>query len=229
MNNSKKYLAIGVFILVFILIILSLLQSLTAPKNTSPNSPFPTSVSTNQYSGGSSRTRNTSSSTNQNTNTSPSSGGASSIITNSVELADQRAFSQMNELKKKLPLETNDFILKYSPNLDKLVVTRKTPSADQAFSTFATGKSYPLLIDNPKTTIISDKTMEEVQTPYATKSPEQQLGTIVTLFNLLLQPPVLNTPFPPSPTLIPTVIQSSSSSQSSQSSSSQSSSGSSNQ
>src|SRR3989338_7373373 len=230
MNNSKKYLAIGVFILVFILIILSLLQSLTAPKNTSPNSPFPTSVSTNQYSGGSSRTRNTSSSTNQNTNTSPSSGGASSIITNSVELADQRAFSQMNELKKKLPLETNDFILKYSPNLDKLVVTRKTPSADEAFSTFATGKSYPLLIDNPKTTIISDKTMEEVQTPYATKSPEQQLGTIVTLFNLLLQPPVINTPAPTLvPTIIPTVTPTLSSSQSSQSSSNQSSSESSNQ
>jgi len=227
MNNSKKYLALGIFILVFILIILSLLQSLTAPKNTSPNSPFPTSVSTNQYSGGSSRTRDTSSSTNQNTNTSPSSGGTSSIITNSVELADQRAFSQMNELKKKLPLETNDFILKYSPNLDKLVVTRKTPSADQAFSTFATGKSYPLLIDNPKTTIISDKTMEEVQTPYATKSPEQQLGTIVTLFNLLLQPPVLNTPAPPSPTPSPTIITQSSSS--SQSLSSQSSTGSSDQ
>src|SRR3989338_2863959 len=221
MNNSKKYLAIGVFILIFILIILSLLQSLTAPKNSSPTSPFPTSVSTNQYSGGSSRSGSTSSSANQNINNSQPNGGTSSI--------DERAYLQMNELKKKLPIETNDFILEYSPNLDKLVVTRKTPSADQAFSSFAKGKSYPLLVDNPKTTIISDKTMEEVQTPYATKSPEQQLGTIVTLFNLLLQPPVLNTPFPPSPTLIPTVIQSSSSSQSSQSSSSQSSSGSSNQ
>lgn len=229
MNNSKKYLAIGIFILVFILIILSLLQSLTAPKNTSPNSPFPTSVSTNQYSGGSTRTRNSSSSINQNNNSSSTTEGASSVIFNSVDLNDERALLQMNELKKKLPLETNDFILKYSPNLDKLVVTRKTPSADQAFSSFATGKNYPLLVDNPKTTIISDKTMEEVQTPYATKSPEQQLGTIITLFNLLLQPPVINTPAPTlEPTIIPTVIPtpSSSQSQSSQSSINLSSSGS---
>ncbi len=229
MNNSKKYLAIGVFILIFVLIILSLLQSLTAPKNISPNSPFPTSVATNQYSGGSTRTRNASSSINQNINNSQSSGGTSSVISNSNELIDERAFLQMNELKKKLPVETNDFILKYAPNLDKLVVTRKTPSADQAFSSFAKGRSYPLLIDNPKTTIISDKTMEQVQTPYATKSPEQQLGTIVTLFNLLLQPPVINTPAPTLvPTVIPTIIQSSSSSQSSQSSTNPSSGGSSN-
>ncbi|MEK7079612.1 MAG: hypothetical protein AAB929_06075, partial [Patescibacteria group bacterium] len=222
MNNSKKYLAIGVFILIFILIILSLLQSLTAPKNSFPNSPFPTSVSTNQYSGGSFRTGSTSSLTNQNIN--------NSINSNSIDPTEERAFAQMDELKKKLPIETADFILKYAPNLDKLVVTRKTPSADQAFSSFAKGKSYPLLVDNPKTTIISDKTMEEVQTPYATKSPEQQLGTIVTLFNLLLQPPVINTPPPPSPTLIPTIIiQSSSSSQSYQSSSSQFSTGSSSQ
>ncbi|MBI4973393.1 C39 family peptidase [Candidatus Roizmanbacteria bacterium] len=219
MNNSKKYLAVGVFILVFILIILSLLQSLTAPKNIPPNSPFPTSVSTNQYSGGSTRTRGSSSSINQ--------GNNSSVVSNSVDLTDERATSQMNELKKKLPLETNDFILKYSPNLDKLVVTRKTPSADQAFSSFATGKNYPLLVDNPKTTIISDKTMEQVQTPYATKSPEQQLGTIVTLFNLLLQPPVINTPVPTLiPTLIPTATPILSSSQSSQSSINLSSSGS---
>ena len=230
MNNSKKYLAIGVFILIFILIILSLLQSLTAPKNSSPTSPFPTSVSTNQYSGGSTSTRNSSSSINQNNNSSSTTERTSSVVSNSVDLTDERAYLQMNELKKKLPIETNDFILEYSPNLDKLVVTRKTPSADQAFSSFATGRSFPLLVDNPKTTIISDKTMEEVQTPYATKSPEQQLGTIVTLFNLLLQPPVINTPAPTLvPTIIPTVTPTLSSSQSSQSSSNQSSSESSNQ
>lgn len=203
MDNSKKYLAIGVFVLVFVLIVLSLLQSLTLPKNSSPNSPFPTSISTNRYSGGTSRTGSTSNSRNQNINNSQTSETASSDVSSAVDLADQKAFTQMNELKNKLPLETNDFILKYAPNLDKLVVTRKTPTADQAFSTFAKGKNYPLLIDNPKTTIVSDKTMEEVQTPYATKSPEQQLGTIITLFNLLLQPPVINTP---APTLIPTVI-----------------------
>lgn len=229
MDNSKKYLAIGVFVLVFVLIVLSLLQSLTAPKNTSPGTPFPTAVSTNRYSGGSSRTGNASSSINQNINSSSATEGTSSVVSSSVDVADERAFLQMNELKKKLPFETADFILKYAPNLDKLVVTRKTPSADQAFSSFAKGKSYPLLVDNPKTTIISDKTMEEVQTPYATKSPEQQLGTIVTLFNLLLQPPVLNTPIPPSPTPIPTITQSSSSSQPSQSSINPSPSGSSNQ
>lgn len=205
MDNSKKYLAIGVFVLLFILIVLSLLQSLTLPKNSSPNSPFPTSVSTNRYSGGTSRTGSTSNSRNQNINNSQTSEAPSSDVSNAVDLADQKAFTQMNELKKKLPLETNDFILKYSPNLDKLVVTRKTPSADQAFSSFAKGKNYPLLIDNPKTTIVSDKTMEEVQTPYATKSPEQQLGTIITLFNLLLQPPVINTPIPTlEPTAVPT-------------------------
>lgn len=203
MNNSKKYLAIGVFVLIFILIVLSLLQSLTAPKNISPDTPFPTAISTNRYSGGTSRTGNASNLTNQSVDEPRSNGGASSVITNPAELVDQKAFSQMNELKKKLPVETDDFILKYAPNLDKLIVTRKTPSADQAFSSFAKGKSYSLLVDNPKTTIISDKTMEQVQTPYATKSPEQQLGTIITLFNLLLQPPVINTP---APTLIPTVI-----------------------
>lgn len=193
------------FVLFFVLILLSLLQSLTAPKKSSPGTPFPTSVSTNRYSGGTSRAESALNSINQDLNSSSFIGDSSANNLSATGLADQRAIAQMKELKKKLPVETEDFVLKYAPNLDRLVVTRKTPSADQAFSSFAKGKNYPLLIDNPKTTIISDKTMEEVQTPYATRSPEQQLGTIVTFFNLLLQPPVINTPVPTAvPTTVPT-------------------------
>lgn len=209
MNNSKKYLILAVGILFVLIISIFILQSLSSRSSTSSEiNPFPTTYSVNQYQQGTVSNSNISAQTLNNT--------ASSINSTTVQ-----AVSQVNELKNRLPLETNDYIVKYAPNLDKIVITRKTPAADQAFASWAREKGYPLLVENNQTTIISDKTMEEVQTPYPTRTPEQQLGTLFTLINLLLQPPTSNTsPSLPTPTLSPP----SSSSSSSQSSSPQSSS-----
>lgn len=201
MNNSKKYLIAAVGVLVIILFSIFILQALLS--RSSPNSqtnPYPTTYPVNQF-------RQSKSLSNQSNQT---------VISNSdlstQQQRVQQSSTQMNELKRKLPLETNDYIMKYSPLLDKIVVTLKTPQADQSFSSWARDKGYPLLVDNNQTTIISDKSMEEVQTPYPTKTPEQQLGTLFTLINLLLQPPSINTQDTTlSPTPSPALLNSSSS------------------
>lgn len=95
----------------------------------------------------------------------------------------------MNKLKAKAPVATDDFILEYSPNLNKVVVTRKTENADAAFEIWARDNGFSPLVNNVSTTIVSDKSMDEVQTPYATRTPDQDAQVLMNVFDMLLQQP----------------------------------------
>jgi len=191
MNNSKKYLVIALSILFILVIGIFFIQSLlkSKPESSSITSPFPTAVQVDKrYS----------------SSLSSSSSSNSSFVEEDREQkarkeaeqkTEQEAQQTLKEVQSSLslPLEEEDFILDYAPNLSKLVVTRKTPQADASFAKWAKTQGYPRLVDNIKTTIISDKTMEEVQTPYVTKSPEQGLTDLFTLFGLMIRPPVMVT------------------------------------
>jgi len=196
----KKYLVIALSILFILVIGIFFIQSLlkSKPESSSITSPFPTAVQVDKrYS----------------SSLSSSSSSNSSFVEEDREQkarkeaeqkTEQEAQQTLKEVQSSLslPLEEEDFILDYAPNLSKLVVTRKTPQADASFAKWAKTQGYPRLVDNIKTTIISDKTMEEVQTPYVTKSPEQGLTDLFTLFGLMIRPPVMTTtgePTPPPP------------------------------
>src|SRR3989338_9096954 len=46
------------------------------------------------------------------------------------------------------PVETEDFKLQYSPKLNKIVVERKTPQADEKFKEWAYQYNLPQLVEN---------------------------------------------------------------------------------
>ncbi|MFA5135785.1 MAG: hypothetical protein WC489_00145 [Patescibacteria group bacterium] len=226
----KKYLIISGAALVCIVILVILVQSLLFRKSGgSSSSPIPTPVSGGRVSRTTGKTEDTSFRF-QSSSSRASDSGASQSSTSSKN--QETARRQMDAVKKLLPvlekpgyedsslvsqsnttgqetgtqtlssIETDDFILAYSPNLDRLVVTRKTPQADEAFAQWALSQGYPALVDNYQTTIVSDKTMEEVQTPYVTKSPEETMTGMLNLFSALFRTPSFpkETPVPPSPT-----------------------------
>jgi hypothetical protein len=90
------------------------------------------------------------------------------------------------EVIRMTPVETEDFIIDYSPNLNKIVVTRKTNEADFIFPIWARENGVEVLVNNNETTIISDKSMEQVQTPYISQSPKQQLDAVNGFFSVIL-------------------------------------------
>lgn len=52
------------------------------------------------------------------------------------------------------PVETIDFKMSYSTQLNKLVVEKKTPDAEQKFNDWATENNYPQLINSPEQIIM---------------------------------------------------------------------------
>lgn len=100
----------------------------------------------------------------------------------------------MQQAATHLPVSTDDFIAKHSPNLNKIVVTRKNAGGDGAFNDWAIDNGYPLIVNNPETTIYSDKSMEEVQTPYISQSPMEKINAMIDLASIVLKPGSLSLP-----------------------------------
>ena len=131
----KKYLVIALSILFILVIGIFFIQSLlkSKPESSSITSPFPTAVQVDKrYS----------------SSLSSSSSSNSSFVEEDREQkarkeaeqkTEQEAQQTLKEVQSSLslPLEEEDFILDYAPNLSKLVVTRKTPQADASFAKWA--------------------------------------------------------------------------------------------
>ena len=107
----KKIIIIASVILVCIIIILSIVLGRKSPVNTSSNSPFPT--------------------------------GIPSFPSSTFQPQDQTSNFQnptsdfLIDISTITPVETEDFKLQYSPKLNKIVVERKTPQADEQFINWA--------------------------------------------------------------------------------------------
>lgn len=205
MNNGKKYLLIASGILLTLLVGVFILQRLlSGGGGNSSMSPTPT---LNPYSYTNRSGQN---------NNKVSGGGGSTSSAQAALAKEQKARSQMEQVKRSLPLENDDYKVEYSPNLDKIVLTRKSGNADQAFNDWLNEHGYPLVVNNPGTIIYSDKSMEEVQTPFVSQPPRQRLDAAINLMSVLLYPSPLPTV---RITLTPTPVPNSSSSKKSTSSS----------
>lgn len=206
MNNSKRYLFAAVGVLLILLAGISLLQNLlNRPGAGSPSSPTPT-LSGYSYSGyrSNGKTGNT---TNGAGGSDSSASGASSSVSE-----EEKARQQMQQLKRQLPQETGSYTVKYSSKLDKVVMTRKTETADQDFNDWLGEHGFPLVVGNPATTIYTNKSMEQIQTALPTQSPDEKINMIINLGTQLLNPQSTLPTAPPEPTSPPASSSQSSSS-----------------
>ncbi|HEX7543004.1 MAG TPA: hypothetical protein VF385_02905, partial [Patescibacteria group bacterium] len=141
---KKIYLvAAGSFLVLLIIITILLSLGKKSTTNTQKNSLFPTGIppqgSTNQQ-------------TNlQNNQPSPSESEGS------LNTVSQTANGGSINIATIPPVETSDFKLQYSPELNKIVVEKKTPQAEQKFTEWANQNNYSQLISNPDLVFIINK------------------------------------------------------------------------
>jgi len=109
----KKIIIIASVILVCIIIILSLILRKKSAINTSSVSPFPTSLPLQESNQQNNRPLTQTENINQNLSNLPI------------------------DISTITPVETEDFKLQYSPKLNKIVVERKTPQAEEQFINWA--------------------------------------------------------------------------------------------
>ena len=127
---KKIYLVIaGAFLI--LLVITSMLLSLgkKTTTNTQKDSPFPTSV--------------------------PGQESDRQVNPNLPNVSDSPS-SPIN-ISAVLPVETVDFKLQYSPKLDKIVIEKKTPQAEEQFTNWAKQNQLDPLISNPSQILIVDQ------------------------------------------------------------------------
>ncbi len=137
---KKIYLVIaGAFLI--LLIIISILLSLGKKSviNTSSTSPFPTGISLQE-------------SNQQNNRPLPFD---SEGLTETGNIS-QNLSNLPIDISTIAPVETEDFKLQYSPKLNKIVVERKTPQAEEQFINWASQNQLTQLIENPELTLIVD-------------------------------------------------------------------------
>ena len=181
----KKILPISIFVLVCIVIVLLGLQSLLG-KNKSQGSLSitPTIFQGKQGSYPSNQTGKTNTSQNQTTN---QTGGTSS--TAGTQLTPE-------ELKQKLPINTFDFTLNYSPRMEKYVVTLKTENGQGAYTQWL--EKNPSYGDELQNAIITKQTINELHAAldYAKKNQltpekkaEQNSKEFTKNLNLLINLP----------------------------------------
>ncbi len=209
MNNGKKYLAVAVGILGLLLVIIMIIQGMASRRNT-PSSVYPSPTLD---------PRSSSSRSGQNSSYIPGSGQYESPADANLPTGEgAESKKEMEELQTMLPIETEDYSVEYAPNIDRIVMTRKNPEADQIFNDWLIENGYPYVVNNPDAVIYSDKSMEEVQTPYSSPAPEKRMQQIYDVIDILFNQPTLM------PTKLPNQARSSSSSSSTSRSSSSSSS-----
>ncbi len=125
---KKTYLiAAGIILVILIVISIFLSSRKKSTINNLPDSPFPTSVPSSQ----------------------------SLDSTNSTDLTDLTDSTDLT-ISAIAPIETEDFKLQYSPKLNKIVVEKKTPQAEQQFINWASQNQQTQLIENPALTLIVD-------------------------------------------------------------------------
>lgn len=137
----KKIIIIASIILIFIIIIFSLVLRKKSAINTSPNSPFPTGISLQE-------------SNQQNNRLLPETENINQNLPNLSNLSSQ-SNSQI-DISTIIPIETKDFKLQYSSKLNKIVVERKTPQAEEQFTNWASQNQLTQLIENPGSTLVVD-------------------------------------------------------------------------
>jgi hypothetical protein len=130
---KKIYLIVVGAFLIF-LIIISILLSLgkRSTINTQNNPPFPTGIPL-QGSNPSSQT----------------------VGSPPVDVKNNTAYLPIN-ISAISPVETSDFKLQYSSKLNKIVVEKKTPQAEEQFENWANQNQLTQLVKNPDLTIIVD-------------------------------------------------------------------------
>ena len=128
---KKIYLVIaGAFLILLIIISILLYLGKKSTTNIQKNFPFPTSI--NQQG------------SNQQNNRPLSNTASKTGNDNSRNLSNSPI-----DITTIAPIETEDFKMQYSPQLQKLVVERKTAQAEQKFTEWANQNNYPQLINNP--------------------------------------------------------------------------------
>lgn len=145
----KKIIIIASVILIFIIIIFSVILGRKSPVNTSSTSPFPTSVPIQE----SNQQNNRPSSETAIKNTGENQGLTD--LTSSTDSTDLTGLTSLN-LSSVAPVETEDFKLQYSFQLNKIVVEKKTPQAEEQFINWASQNQLTRLIENPGSTLIVD-------------------------------------------------------------------------
>lgn len=83
-----------------------------------------------------------------------------------------RAEQEATILREKIPVTTKDFDISYSPELDKFVITRKTPGADLAIDEWAKKNGYKDIIHNEDILVIGDKTIPQIREELKQTHPE---------------------------------------------------------
>lgn len=134
---KKIYLFIaGAFLILLVItsILLSLVKKPTT--ETQKNSAFPTSVPQPETTG---RPMSPTNNPTQNTNDNSQDLSVSSFDVSGLP-----------------PVETKDFKMQFSPRLNKIVVEKKTPEAEQKFIDWANQNSYPQLIGNSEKVLLTD-------------------------------------------------------------------------
>lgn len=146
----KKIIIIASVVLICIIIIL-LLTLKKSTTNTSSISPFPTGISLQK-------------SNQQNNQPLPK-----------TENINQNSSNLPIDISTIAPVETTDFNLQYSPKLNKIVVEKKTPQAEEQFVNWAGQNQLTQLIKNPDLTLIVDQG----------KNPDN-IDPLISLINILM-------------------------------------------
>ena len=133
----KKIIIIASVILICIIIILSLILRKKSATNTSSSSPFPTSISLQE-------------SNRQNNQSLP----LDSEGLPKTENINQNSSDSSINISTIAPVETEDFKLQYSSKLNKIVVEKKTPQAEEQFVNWASQNQLTQLIENSELTLI---------------------------------------------------------------------------
>lgn len=144
---KKIYLVIaGAFLILLIIISMILFFGKKSTTDIQKNSLFPTSIprqgSVNQQADQQTNL--------QNNQPSPSESEGS------LNTVSQTANGGSIDIATIPPVETSDFKLQYSPKLNKIVVEKKTPQAEQKFTEWANQNQLTQLIKNPDQTLIVD-------------------------------------------------------------------------
>jgi len=228
-NKMKKIIVVSIFVLVFLLLLLALFQSLRMKKGVgTSDTASPTGIVTKT--------------------TRRSQGNIMEVSPNPFKASEGKPLSATDQqkattLRERTPYETKDFIIDYSPDLQKIVITKKTPGADVAISDWAKTNGFAPLLSNTDIVLITDKTVPQIKSIMQASSPsssssssstasaktedeirlEQQAKLVSAFLDIFLAPPpATGTPYPtaitvhiPSPTIPPSPTPKSSGSSSS--------------
>lgn len=159
----KKIIVIASVILICIILILLIVSRKKPTTTTSSDSPFPTSISLQKSNQQNNQLLNSDSAgltgtedNNQNLSGSSTENNNRGLTNLPNENTDQNLSDPSFDISTIAPVETEDFKLQYSSKLNKIVVERKTPQAEEQFANWASQNQLTQLVENPDLTLIVD-------------------------------------------------------------------------